>query len=286
MDLMHDFPGRTKFAVKNRWLDLKLRDKQDDFEGREGKVRAPHAKIRVKGPEVKEQHHKDPGSSMESGTDNGDELKDGEVQRGSHDLGWRMWTPEQDMLLSKRMRPEIQSAGDTSIQVPLALQEELASLFGRKTTAISRRWYHLKRKRKEKKKRRKEKSGPLVEPENGAEDKSDDREVHRGLHDLYKGTTWTPERDRLLVNRMKSEMQSAGVTKMPVPIALQKELGTLLGVHYRTIWRRWSLISENYTSSGNGKVKKDKLDMTPTLGKRQLKILESAPASSPQLQFV
>lgn len=288
MGLLQDFPGRTRAAIKNKWLDLKMKDAQDDLGARGGKVGALDAQARagIKEPEVKKHRDKDSGSLIESETDDGDELEDREVSRAPHNLNsWvkNQWTPEQDELLSSRMESEMQAAGVTSMKVPPALQKEMASLFGRKKTAISRRWYFLaggswNGRRKWKKETRKGRIGPLVDSGNGAENKpkSDDGEVGRGSHKpvMHRKSTWTPKRDRILMNRMKSEWQSPGVTEVPVPPAILKELAALLSVHERTISRRWRLISGNQSSSGKGETKtKFKSDLTSVLGKGKRKML-------------
>ncbi|POS79282.1 hypothetical protein DHEL01_v202317 [Diaporthe helianthi] len=290
MELLQVFPGRTKAAVKNKWLDLKMKDSREDLEERDRKAGAPEAKAKAK-----KNHGQDTGSWIKSDADDGDELEDAEVSRGPRNLSsWvsNTWTPEQDKLLSDRMKSEMQSAGVTSMKVPPALQEELASLFGRKTTAICRRWRFLaggcwNGREKRKRENRKKDPVPSVDSENDDETKFDSPEVDRGSHEFVtqKKLVWTPERDRLLVKKMKSELKSAGVATMPVPPALQRELGKLFSVHEKTISRRWRLISETFTSSGSGQMKrKDESELPRTPGKGEGKAEGIAPASSPQLQ--
>lgn len=264
VDLLQYFPDRTRGAIKNKWLDLKMKDAQDDLGARGGKVRAldAQARVRIKVPEVKKRHDKDSSSLIESETEDGGEVEHREESRARHNLhSWtkNQWTPEQDKLLSNRMESEMQSAGVTKMKVPEALQKEMASLFGRKETAISRRWRFLaggcwNGRGKWKIKNKEQKIGQLVDSGNAAENKSDDREVERGSHHSVtnRKSSWTPERDQILVNRMKSELQSSGVAEVPVPPAILKELAALFNVHERTISRRWTLISGNETSERKG----------------------------------
>lgn len=172
------------------------------------------------------------------------------------------WSMEEEALIQETMAMQLQRQG--SFRYSRKIFSKLLEAFpGRTTSSIRNKWMRTKRKLQSRnandkvrveesdiKEHCEEELGAMVEYANGLDDDSDGREIKPGRHEMasWIKNRWTPEQDGLLIERMQSEMQSAGVTAMTVPLAMREELARLLGRKEKSIARRWSQLSR--TSKG------------------------------------
>lgn len=142
------FPRRTAAAIKNKWLSMRKKEIWDEWEVTRGETQVGDAKSKdiIEDPGSETHGEESSGSLMIDDDDDDGDSSYREGRRGLREKNSRdkkKWTPEQDLLLSKTMQSEMQSAGVEHMSVPLTVKKELARSFGRREKAISQRWLFL-----------------------------------------------------------------------------------------------------------------------------------------------